>query len=69
MWIVCFQKGGQELVDGLRSCMVNALKAYRGLNDTTLPEHIVVYRDGVSDSQMTALVRSPHPCAPPLLSY
>ncbi|XP_061421204.1 piwi-like protein 2 isoform X2 [Lethenteron reissneri] len=49
------QSTAQELVDGLNLCMTSAIKKYYELNHF-LPEKIIMYRDGVSDSQL-AIVR------------
>lgn len=48
---VCFQSPGQELIDGLKMCLVSSLKKYHEINHT-LPDRIVVYRDGVGDGQL-----------------
>lgn len=50
-----FQHTGQELADNLKLCMTNALKVYHSINNS-LPERIVVYRDGVGDGQLPAVV-------------
>jgi hypothetical protein len=52
---VCIQEAGQEMVDGLRRCTIDALQAYQANNNNALPERIVIYRDGVSDA-VTKLV-------------
>nr|DBA30176.1 TPA: hypothetical protein GDO54_006191 [Pyxicephalus adspersus] len=48
---VVFQLPNQEIVDGLKLCLVAALQKYHEVNHV-LPEKIVVYRDGVSDGQL-----------------
>ncbi|XP_015235143.1 PREDICTED: piwi-like protein 2 [Cyprinodon variegatus] len=48
---VSFQAPSQELIHGFTVCLVAALQRYHEINHT-LPEKIVVYRDGVSDSQL-----------------
>ncbi|KDR12118.1 piwi-like protein Ago3 [Zootermopsis nevadensis] len=48
---VCFQGPGQELVDGLKTCLISALKYYYDVNHR-FPDRIVVYRDGVGDGQL-----------------
>uniref|UniRef100_T1IXK7 Piwi domain-containing protein n=1 Tax=Strigamia maritima TaxID=126957 RepID=T1IXK7_STRMM len=50
-----FQSTHQELGDGLRTCMMAALKKFFDVN-RILPEKIVVYRDGVSDGQLRFVV-------------
>ncbi|KAG8455995.1 hypothetical protein GDO86_001978 [Hymenochirus boettgeri] len=45
----------QEIVDGLKFCMHAALKAWYNCNKT-LPSRIIIYRDGVGDGQLNALV-------------
>jgi aubergine-like protein len=52
---VSFQRTGQELVDGLKLCMTEALRAFFELN-RYLPDIIVVYRDGVGDGMLEAVV-------------
>lgn len=42
----------------LRACMVDALKYYFKANQS-LPDRILVYRDGVGDGQLAAVVRDP----------
>ncbi|XP_027627375.1 piwi-like protein 3 [Tupaia chinensis] len=50
-----FQEPGQELVYGLISCVEGALDAwYR--NNQCLPNALIVYRDGVGDGQLQALL-------------
>ncbi len=40
-----------ELADNLKVCTASALKKYQEVNET-LPERIIVYRDGVGDGQV-----------------
>ncbi|XP_060712681.1 piwi-like protein 2 [Hemiscyllium ocellatum] len=51
---VAFQMPNQEIIDGLKICMVASLKKYYEINHC-LPEKIAVYRDGVSDGQLNAV--------------
>ncbi|XP_064073590.1 piwi-like protein Ago3 [Vanessa tameamea] len=46
-----FQERGQEIVDSLKSCLVDSLKHYLRVNGR-LPDRIIIYRDGVGDSQL-----------------
>ncbi|UJR37097.1 hypothetical protein I4U23_029801 [Adineta vaga] len=48
---VIYNRTAQELMDGLQQCMRDSLKEYHRVNNT-LPEKIVLYRDGVSDGQL-----------------
>ncbi|XP_030594224.1 piwi-like protein 2 isoform X1 [Archocentrus centrarchus] len=48
---VTFQTPSEELIHGFRVCLLAALQKYYEVNHN-LPEKIVVYRDGVSDSQL-----------------
>ncbi|KAM9360170.1 piwi-like protein 2 [Symphorus nematophorus] len=48
---VTFQTPTEELIKGFRVCFLAALQKYYEVNHN-LPEKIVVYRDGVSDSQL-----------------
>ncbi|XP_047446909.1 piwi-like protein 2 [Mugil cephalus] len=48
---VIFQTPSEELISGFRVCLLAALQKYYEVNHN-LPEKIVVYRDGVSDSQL-----------------
>lgn len=50
-----FQHTGQELIDGLKPCITVALKKYLEINQY-LPDKIIVYRDGVGDGQLPAVV-------------
>ncbi|XP_018408744.1 PREDICTED: piwi-like protein 1 [Nanorana parkeri] len=45
----------QEIVDGLKVCMQGALHSWFKVNGT-LPNRIVIYRDGVGDGQLKTLV-------------
>ncbi|XP_032519044.2 piwi-like protein Ago3 [Danaus plexippus] len=49
-----FQERGQEIVDSLKSCLVDALKHYLRINGR-LPDRIIIYRDGVGDGQLKLL--------------
>ncbi|NXO01449.1 PIWL1 protein, partial [Rhinopomastus cyanomelas] len=49
------QDHGQELVDGLKVCFQTALRDWYKYNKY-LPSRIIVYRDGVGDGQLSALV-------------
>ncbi|KAM3924689.1 LOW QUALITY PROTEIN: piwi-like protein 2 [Leptodactylus fuscus] len=51
---VVFQLPHQEIMDGLKLCLVGALQKFHEVNHM-LPEKIVVYRDGVSDSQLNVV--------------
>uniref|UniRef100_A0AAQ4R699 Piwi-like protein 2 n=1 Tax=Gasterosteus aculeatus aculeatus TaxID=481459 RepID=A0AAQ4R699_GASAC len=53
---VTFQTPNEELINGFRVCLLAALHKYYELNHN-LPEKIVVYRDGVSDGQLTILAQ------------
>ncbi|CAG9788648.1 unnamed protein product [Diatraea saccharalis] len=46
-----FQERGQEIVDSLKSCLVDSLKHYLRTNGK-LPDRIIIYRDGVGDGQL-----------------
>lgn len=46
-----FQSQMQELHDGLKVCFMAALRKYNELNET-LPERVLIYRDGVGDGQL-----------------
>ncbi|XP_023502723.1 piwi-like protein 3 [Equus przewalskii] len=51
-----FQESGQELVNGLRDCLQAALKLWREHNPF-MPRSVIVYRDGVGDGQLEALIK------------
>ncbi|XP_027763061.1 piwi-like protein 2 [Empidonax traillii] len=53
---VVFQMPHQEIADSLRLCLSQALKRFYELNHS-LPMKIVVYRDGVSDSQLDTVLK------------
>ena len=44
-----------ELADGLKTCMMAALKEWKDKNDNPFPEKIIFYRDGVGDGQLEAV--------------
>ncbi|XP_075300918.1 piwi-like protein 2 [Opisthocomus hoazin] len=52
---VVFQMPHQEIADSLRLCLANALQRFHEMNHC-LPRKIVVYRDGVSDSQLDTVL-------------
>ncbi|KAJ0174712.1 hypothetical protein K1T71_009820 [Dendrolimus kikuchii] len=49
-----FQERGQEIVDSLKSCLVDALKHFLSCNGR-FPDRIIIYRDGVGDGQLKIL--------------
>ncbi|XP_071435063.1 piwi-like protein 2 [Pithys albifrons albifrons] len=53
---VVFQLPHQEIADSLQLCLSQALHHFHKLNHT-LPLKIVVYRDGVSDSQLDTVLK------------
>ena len=50
-----FQTTGQELADNLKIRMSDALRKYHEINKQ-LPDRIIIYRDGVGDGQLPAVV-------------
>ncbi|MBZ3881129.1 Piwi-like protein 3 [Sciurus carolinensis] len=60
-----FQEPGEELVDGLKNCLKGALSSWFR-NVPHAPQSIVVYRDGVGDGQLQALLDHE---VPQLVSY
>jgi len=52
---VTFQDSKQEMIDGIENCMDGALGRYFKANGA-LPKVIVVYRDGVGDGMLDALM-------------
>ncbi|VTJ85674.1 Hypothetical predicted protein [Marmota monax] len=55
LWKVETGAPGEELVDGLKNCLQGALNSWLR-NVPHAPESIVVYRDGVGDGQLQALL-------------
>ncbi|XP_010147022.1 PREDICTED: piwi-like protein 2, partial [Eurypyga helias] len=53
---VVFQMPHQEIADSLRLCLADALEHFHEMNHC-LPRKIVVYRDGVSDSQLDTVLK------------
>ncbi|XP_060256810.1 piwi-like protein 3 isoform X8 [Ovis aries] len=49
------QQSGQELVKGLTTCLYTALKLWCEQNSSP-PHSVIVYRDGVGDGQLQALI-------------
>ncbi|KAF0300728.1 Piwi-like protein Ago3 [Amphibalanus amphitrite] len=47
------QKQGQELGDTLSTCLLTAVRQWHRANNA-LPEHIVIFRDGVGEGQLAA---------------
>ena len=62
--ILPFQTSGQELIDALKPAFVRAIKEFYKANHAW-PEKILVFRDGVGDSQLSMVARS----ASILISY
>jgi len=52
---VTFQDSKQEVIDGLKVCMDGALAKYWKLNNA-LPDRVIVFRDGVGDGMLQALM-------------
>jgi len=52
---VTFQDAKQEVIDGLKVCMDGALAKYWKFNNC-LPERVIVYRDGVGDGMLQAVM-------------
>lgn len=50
----CFQTPHQELVDGLKICLMSALRKYHEVNHE-LPSKIIIFRDGVGDGQLAVV--------------
>ena len=46
---------GEEIGKGIQNAVVNSLKAFKEVNHGRFPSRIIVYRDGVSDSQRKTL--------------
>ncbi|XP_066267753.1 piwi-like protein 1 [Branchiostoma lanceolatum] len=46
---------GQELIDGLKHCLVASLRHYQAINKD-YPQRIIFYRDGVGDGQLEAVL-------------
>ncbi|KAM8990248.1 piwi-like protein 2 [Ara ararauna] len=53
---VVFQMPHQEIADSLRLCLADALQHFHEMNHC-LPKKIVVFRDGVSDSQLDTVLK------------
>ncbi|XP_078598434.1 piwi-like protein 1 [Branchiostoma floridae x Branchiostoma japonicum] len=49
------QHSGQELIDGLKHCLVASLRHYQSINKE-FPQRIIFYRDGVGDGQLEAVL-------------
>jgi len=52
----CFQQPGQELIDSLKIAFIKALKKFYEVNHTW-PERVIVFRDGVGDSQLSVTAK------------
>lgn len=50
------QARGREMLADARELMRNALEAWKSRNGGALPEHVLVYRDGVSNSQLVTVM-------------
>ncbi|XP_026723266.1 piwi-like protein 2 [Athene cunicularia] len=53
---VVFQMPHQEIADSLRLCLADTLQHFHEMNHC-LPQKIVLYRDGVSDSQLNTVLK------------
>lgn len=53
---VCFQMTGQELIDSLKIAFAQALRKYQEMNNF-LPQKIFIYRDGVSEGQISTVIK------------
>jgi eukaryotic translation initiation factor 2C len=45
-----------EIVDALEEAVYRLIGSFRERNGNTMPEHIIVYRDGVSDTQFASVL-------------
>ncbi|KAE9400886.1 argonaute-like protein [Gymnopus androsaceus JB14] len=55
------QESKKEMVTNLASMMVERLNAFRKNNGSSLPDRIIVYRDGVSEGQFNTVVSEEMP--------
>jgi len=51
----------REMVQGLKTMLQERLRAYSRHNQGKLPDNLIIYRDGVSDSQYMAVLREELP--------
>jgi len=56
------QEGRKEMVTELTEMVMERLRLWRKKNKDTLPEQILVYRDGVSEGQYDTVLREELPC-------
>ena len=56
--LTLFKTSGQELIDALKPAFVRAIKEFYKANHAR-PEKILVFRDGVGDSQLSIVARFP----------
>ena len=54
--LTLFKTSGQELIDALKPAFVRAIKEFYKANHAW-PEKILVFRDGVGDSQLSIVAR------------
>ncbi|KAK2142285.1 hypothetical protein LSH36_977g02059 [Paralvinella palmiformis] len=52
--VVCHQAPGQELIDGLKICLLRSLRRWHEANHT-LPERIIIFRDGVGEGDLAVV--------------
>jgi len=52
---VTFQRSGQEISNSLQKCFYESLECFKAINNS-LPDRIIIYRDGVGDGQLDAVV-------------
>lgn len=55
------QKGRQEIVAELEAMIIERLKLWQKRNQGRLPNKVIVYRDGVSESQYSIVLESEYP--------
>ncbi|KAJ3563363.1 hypothetical protein NP233_g8987 [Leucocoprinus birnbaumii] len=55
------QKSKKEMVTDLEEMMVERLQVFQGKNKDTLPERVIVYRDGVSEGQFGTVIEEEMP--------
>ena len=56
------QRSREEMVASLTESMVKLFQCFRERNSGGMPEHVLVYRDGVSDGQFDKVLMQELPC-------
>jgi hypothetical protein len=60
--VCCAMLNDREIVAALENAMTSLFESFRARNNNQLPDHVIVYRDGVGDGQFDQILDMELPC-------